>query len=54
MVGVWIGLHQHRCTVVGNPGDSLEFWPNSFEGGDTWGYQKIFWVTFFVFSCIFK
>jgi len=25
-----------RCTVVGNPGGSLGFWPNSFEGG-TWG-----------------
>ena len=29
-----------RCTVVGNPGGSLGFWPNSFEGG-TCDCQKI-------------
>jgi hypothetical protein len=30
----------HRCTVVENPGGSLGFWLNSFEG-DTWGCQTI-------------
>ncbi len=29
----------HRCTVVGNSGGSLGFWPNSFEGG-TWGLSE--------------
>jgi hypothetical protein len=29
-----------RCTVVGNPGGSLGFWPNSFDVGP-WSCQNI-------------
>jgi hypothetical protein len=28
------------CTVVGDPGGPLGFWPNSSEAG-TWGCQQI-------------